>query len=238
MQENPAQRGRKIVSRIISAIIASIGIYIILIITIYLFKRWKFDKPFYDIIFLLIFPIPAILVACYFLRVAFRTWSGVTGDNVGSIAIVTSIITFWMCIAVNLEYFGIPDISSDLVMILAMTASGISYLIVKKGLLVLFEIEDKLDYERHRKSTMLYFGVMAFLLYGFLTNLWWGDSGPRLIEVEEIRELWISAFITFGMIPVAWGFYKLGVKLFLKKPPEQLTCQQLQEEDSSKAVPD
>jgi len=214
---------QRLISKVTSIIVGAIGLYIIWGIWWGIIARHQFDS-FLDVVFLLIFPIPAILLAVYFLYVAIKIWQDLSYKTACSLSSVISIILALLLLSIIDKFKptaleSIDSIWSHIQVLILMIAAGLFYIALKKFLLKWLCVKEEFDYYKHKKETKLYFGFLAFFIWMAISST--VELLPRdpLYEHSPDNSL-LGSLITFGSIAIAYLFYRISLKLFLKKQPE------------------
>ena len=100
-----------------------------------------------------------------------------------------------------------------------MALGGLFYLAVKHCLFKWFALSEVLDYAAHRRATKVYFGLLAYALWTAMAVTI--ELLPRDPDYEHVpANEWLAALIVLGSIPLAFGCYRLGLRFFLRPPPE------------------
>lgn len=213
------------ISKGISLLAGVAGLYILFGIWFPVITKHHFESIF-DIVFLFIFSIPVTCVAVYFLYTAGNLWKGISSRGINKLSVCLSIILAVLLLPVlakikpaNLEsdesFWMVMDV--PIVMIIA----GIFYLFLKKCIHKWYTIEEEYDSNAHTRATKLYFGFLAVFLWSSVSQI--SNLLPKSPGDEHVpANTWLEGLIIFGSIPFAWGFYRIGLKLFLKKPPVQM----------------
>jgi len=98
---------------------------------------------------------------------------------------------------------------SSLITVFLLTSAGVFYLAAKRCLLKWFSLQEIIDIKRHQRATKLYFGFLAFFVFSAMTSI---------VITALPDESWIAMVLWIAAISIAWGFYRMGLKLFLKSP--------------------
>ena len=217
------ERKRQIIAKGISLIIGGLGLYTLWTVWLPIITKYCFES-FSDIIFLFIFPVPVTCIAIYFFYTAKILWTGLSSKGVCKLAVSLSIIFAGLLlgrigdIALTLLDKSVWSIiEAPFIMIMA----GFFYLLAKKGMFGLFSIQQEYDMKAHHRATKLYFGFLAFIIWSSVSNI--VDLLPRDPDHEYVPDKrWLTGLILFGSILLAFLIYRIGIKIFLKKPCAQI----------------
>lgn len=215
---------RRVVSKGAAIAVGGFGLYIIGVIWWSIIIHHVFDSWF-SIFFLLIFPLPMTLLSVYLLYSAIKVWSTMASyKSVCSLSSATSVIMGMLIFSATARLipnmYESPDMAwTQFDLPIIMMLAGLFYVAMKKCLQKWLCIEEEFNYYKHESSVKRYFGFLAFFLWLPLTEM------ARLLPRDPQRiysaaNEGLEMLIFFGSFPAAYLFYRIGVKLCLKKRPE------------------
>jgi len=208
-------------SRALGLLIGALGLYIVLTIWIPMAANWR-PFGFFDIFFLFTFPIPVTLVGIYFLHTAGHLWRGLSSKGLRKASVCLAFLLAAMALLSLSRRF--PDRGDSVWTVilapLAIALGGLFYLAVKHCLFKWFALSEVMDYAAHRRATKVYLGVFSLAFWTAIANT--TELLPSHPDYEYVpANDWLAGLIVFGSIPLAFGCYRLGLRFFLKLPPDR-----------------
>lgn len=221
MPESPenAPLGKKqLLAKAIALLISAAALYPLYLIWPPVISDFEYESFSQDF-FLFIFPIPMTLLAFYFLHSAWILWKGLSPKGIHRLCVCLAWIFAGLLITLVAQLIeaSLHDFSSPLIMI----AAGLFYLMAKRYLSKWLSVHGQMEYSNRARAAKLYFGFLALFLWQALSSLLI-DLFPRHPDYEYVpKYYWLEVPFFVGSIIVAFLFYQAGVKMFLKKPPEE-----------------
>lgn len=215
---------RRIVSKGAAIAVGGIGFYIIGAVWWGFLGGLEFDS-YFDFIFLLVFPIPMTLLGGYLLLQAIKIWSTMSYKNVCSLSCVSTIIMVMLLLGFS-ELFVPRSVESarsvvwfPLELLTLMVLAGMFYVGLKRFLLKWLCVEEDFNYYAHESAVKRYFGFLAFIVWMAISST--DEFLPRDAHYTRIAaNEHLQMLIFLGSIPAAYLFYRVSLKLFLKKRAE------------------
>ena len=176
----------------------------------------------FDIIRLLVFPVPVLVFSGYCLVVAGRLYKGLTKESVQSVCFILSLVVFFVSAPIVLSILRPKRWTSDtsmwsLSMVLCMIAAGLFYRLTNKYLTRWLGFDTSIDWPKRGTAARCYFGLMAFLIYGLLMR-----SGESLEEACDVDPHgWQFGALLLLPIMLAFAFYKLSVLIVMYGCPKE-----------------
>jgi len=205
-------------SKALALLIGALGLYIVLTIWIPMAANWR-PFGFFDIFFLFTFPIPVTLVGIYFLHTAGHLWRGLSSKGLRKASVCLAFV-FGAFTLLPRTFIDRGDTVWTVILApLAIALGGLFYLAVKHCLFKWFALSEVMDYAAHRRATKVYLGVFSLAFWTAIANT--TELLPRDPDYEHVpANDWLAGLIVLGSIPLAFGCYRLGLRFFLKPPPE------------------
>lgn len=213
---------KRLISKGLALLLGITAMYILWGVWVPIITKQKF-KTLFDLIFLLTFPFPCTALSIYFFHSAGIMWKGISSRGIHKLSVCLSLIFSALLLIIisgikgsispRDEFFW-TEVPTTFIMI----ATGLFHLQLKRGLFKSFSVAVVIDYAAHRRATKLYFIFLGL-------SVWYDIVGateflPKYPDFEYLpTNQWLGALITLGSISLAFCCYKMGLKLFLKKPP-------------------
>lgn len=213
---------KKVISRILALLFTVTAIYILWGIWAPFIRGHKL-KSLFDFISLLDFRVPCTFLAIYFFHVGIILRRGISSKGIYKLSVCLSLLFSALILVIFLgikesvspkDTFSLAEVPISLIMI----AGGIFFLKIKPSLFKCFSVNEVIDYVRHKVATKLFFGFLALLIwFDFAGKTKFLPKDPNYEYLPDNQ--WLAGLIIFGSIPLAICCYRIGLKLFLKKPP-------------------
>jgi hypothetical protein len=209
----------RIISRGLALFIGAVGLYIVWSVWYSVITRHLYDSVSH-IFFLIVFPIPATCVAIYFFHTVIVLWQGLSSRGICKLSIVLSIM--FAILLLSISKLIIPDIIakpfwSMVSFMFIIILAGIFCLCIKRYIFRWFSVQEEIDFAAHQRAVKLYFGFLAFFLWTTVTRT--VDFLPKDTNYKNTPDnMWLTGLIMFGSIFLTIWFYKVAIKIYLKKP--------------------
>ncbi len=220
MPESPenAPLGKKqLLTKALALLISAAALYPLYLIWPPVISDFEYESP-REYIFLFIFSIPMTLLAFYFLHSAWILWKGLSPKGIHRLCVCLAWIFAGLLITLVAQLIeaSLHDFSTPLIII----AAGLFYLMAKRYLSKWLSVHGQMEYSNRARAAKLYFGFLALFLWQALSTL--TNLLPKHPDYEYLPKYdWLVGLVYLGSIIVAFLFYQAGVKMFLKKPPEE-----------------
>jgi len=175
-----------------------------------------------DIIFILTILIPVAIFACYCLVVAGRLCKGLTKESLRTVCFISSLIVFCILVLQVVSILESEDSSPkwgvwfSLNYILCMIPAGLFYWLTNKYLTRWLGFDTSIDWQRREKAARNFFGLMAFMMFGFIVNFAQSLDETYNLSIEQ-------PLFVFGalLLPVILSliFYRLSVRIAMHGRP-------------------
>jgi divalent metal cation (Fe/Co/Zn/Cd) transporter len=212
---------RLVISKGIALLIGGVGLFLIWTTWFHIITRYHFES-LWDVLFLFIFPIPCTLVALYLLSAAKCLWLTISSKGIHKLSIslsaIFAVLIFSVVGKLESTIYESDKLFWRLINVpFALIMAGIFYLSVKRCLFKWFSVSEEFDSKAHERATKCYFGFLAFSIWNAVSQT--SEFLPKDPQFEHVpQNHWHVILIMFGSLLLAFWIYRLGLKVFLKKP--------------------
>jgi len=208
----------EIVNKIAAVLVGALGLYLIVMFLTPLSRIFSDGEPLSHIFFLICFAILILFIGGYCIFSAYRIWSKISVENVRRMSFVASVFIYfilvWMFYSVNESELWKHSLGPILIV-----PVGLFYWLSIKYVSKYFGLREPVDWKRREKTVKRYFGLLSFLLFSFLMEVF-RHLEERISGLFEIP--WWPFAVLFFSIGPAILVYRLGVRIALHNKPRDI----------------
>jgi hypothetical protein len=215
-------RRRKVVVKAAGAVVGLFGLFIVVAVAWPVRNlAWR-DDLLPSIFFMFAFPIPGVLLGCYCLFAACKTWraADVSMEDVRRMSLVAAIVlalTVGVCAVVMVIGWGLEGLLGPLVMVVG----GAIYLISVRWLAKWLGLSWETDWKRRERAARQYFWLLAFVSWSGACNVML-ELVPKDEKYEHVPKQPWESIVLVGSLLFAVVLYYVCMHFALRGKPRDV----------------